>query len=329
MIQIDPDSPCEKGDGEQEAMTIEALLSNDRPSVIVRLFGGLGNQMFQYAMARALAARNGCPLLLEAKSGFARDAYRRKYGLDAFTIEECHAPHQPSYVGISGRIRRNVAYWINRGLSFERRWYFREKFAAFDQRFLGLHPSHSVYLDGYWQAERYFSDEADRIRADFRFRGPHDPRSEAIAREIAGAGDDAVAVHLRLLRGAPELSGRTDWNPAVLLHNSVGGQYYTSSLAFVRKRVPNARFFVFSDLGEPVRQVVSELSDATFVTHNSTTSASEDLWLMSLCRHAVTSNSTFSWWGAWLAKWPGQVVCAPSRGPENSIPPAAEGWSVI
>ena len=162
-------------------------------------------------------------------------------------------------------------------------------------------------LNGYWQSEKYFDRVKDRIRDEI-FTPPGfaiSAKTSEIALEIMKNPNSAF-LHIRR---SDNLSAR-----ALCFHGLLDFSYYRLALAYIRERIPNVCFYVFSDDPEWCRNQ-SEFSDMTIVGHNpmsGTTDANgiitkklggrevEDLYLMSLCRHAIIANSTFSWWGAWL-----------------------------
>ncbi len=89
--------------------------------------------------------------------------------------------------------------------------------------------------------------------------------------------------------------------------------YYREAIRRVREKVENPVFFVFSDDPDYAREMLGDLGEAVYVTHNTGAESYRDMQLMSRCRHHIIANSTFSWWGAWLDPWPGKTVCAPAR----------------
>ena len=157
----------------------------------------------------------------------------------------------------------------------------------------------SIYLTGYWQSYRYFEDAADLIRAEIRPAWPFSDANRAWLARIEAA--NAVCLHVR--RGdyldhrgeAPLLCARS---------------YYDAALAHVRRSVQDAQIFVFSDDIAWCRETFAD-AGFSFVDSNGADDAADDLRLMAACRHHVIANSSLSWWGAWLARHPGQVVIAP------------------
>jgi hypothetical protein len=268
--------------------------------IIPRLFGGLGNQLFIYATARRLAIVNNAELILDNVSGFVRDyTYRRSYQLDHFNISSRVATPaerlEPFPI-----LRRNLMRGVNRRRPFEARRYIQQEGIDFDPRLLLFKAHGTVYLEGYWQSEKYFKDVEYQIREDLNIIPPIDLINREMVKRIRTCL--AVAVHLRFF-DTP--------NDSVL--NNVHAGYYARAFAIMEKIAPEAHYFVFSDQPETAIYLLPMLRHRiTLVSHNQADeNAFSDLWLMSQCRHFITSNSTFSWWGAWLAKSTDKQVITP------------------
>ena len=198
------------------------------------------------------------------------------------------------------RVRRAFKRRLNLFSNFENRSYVSQKGMDFDRRLLGIRFKHSLYLEGYWQSENYFKDFESIIRDDLLIKPPVDSVNSRMAERIKKS--TAVALHVRLFD-----------NPQSGAINNASGDYYARAVAAIERRLPDAHYFIFSDQPEAARAIVP-LPDArlTLVSHNQgDDNAYADLWLMTQCQHFIIANSTFSWWGAWLAAHPTKIVIAP------------------
>lgn len=270
--------------------------------VIVTMMGGLGNQMFQYAAGRHLSLRLNTRLAFDLRALLDRTPREnftfREYELDVFGIPATEAPaaalgrftpsyRPPAWRRLLHRLGGPPATYrkvVERGIAFDP--------AVLEQR-------GNLLLSGYWQSEKYFAGAAATVRDDFRFRAAPGDENAALARAIGSV--EAVSIHVR----------RGDYLTNAF-HGLCSLAYYREAVALVAGRVSNPCFFVFSDDPQWVQQHLALPYPVTYVTHNQQRSHL-DLQLMSLCRHHIIANSSFSWWGAWLGNHPGKVVVAPRR----------------
>jgi len=269
--------------------------------VIVRLTGGLGNQMFQYAAGRALADRLGAELLLDTRAlehALALNAYtRRAYALSPFKLR--------AKLATAAELRDWPVWVVEIGLRLRfvrplfRRWYF-ESGITYDPIISTLREP--VCLVGYWQSERYFNDNSDHIRADFALARPMSDDNSRLL-ELARCGG-SVGVHVR--RG--DFASLDD---AAQVHGLCSIDYYRRAISLVREHCPECRFLVFSDDLEWARAELPLDASAVFVNGNAET-PEQDLALMSACKHHIIANSSFSWWAGWLGYSPEQIVIAPA-----------------
>lgn len=268
--------------------------------IITRIKGGLGNQLFCYAAARRLALANNAELVIDDVTGFVRDRqYRRQYLLDRFQIPVRKAT-PPERLEPLERYRRGIKKWLSQRKPFAERHYIEQEGIDFDPRLLTLKVKGTVYLDGLWLSEDYFKDVEAMIRQDLQIIPPTDSDNQAMAERIRQIS--SVAVHVRWF-DAP--GSESPHNAAV--------DYYQRALALMNERIPDAHYFLFSD--DPVAaQARLSLPNhrMTTVGHNQGDEhAYADLWLMRQCQHFIIANSTFSWWGAWLAEHSQKLVIAP------------------
>jgi hypothetical protein len=273
--------------------------------IIVRLIGGLGNQMFQYAAGRALSVRNQDILKLDVSDYDGNSS--RSYALSHFRIKEVLASQQEIQFFTRSRTRKlfaRLSKFIPQVRRLTRRQIVLERHTHYDPSIKGL--CGDIYLAGYWNSEKYFKDIEEIIRHEFRMSPPVDAENRSLARRIIST--NSVNIHVR--------RGDYATDPAVnAVHGLCSMDYYRKAIAQMVKRVRDAHFFVFSDEQEWVTKNLKLFNsrDVTYVTHNRPDEGWKDFYLMTLCKHHIIANSTFSWWGAYLSDYPGKVVYAPSR----------------
>ena len=268
--------------------------------IIIRLIGGLGNQMFQYSLGRRLALERRQPLKVDL-SWFVSQS-KREYQLCHFCItaqiaspEEVLHIKKPSWARFPNRIHQA----IQRRLPYYRRAVVYEKTSAFDPHILRVR--NNVYLMGYWQTEKYSAPIRQVIQDEFRLMRPLSMESQEWAEKIRSC--NAVSIHIR--RGDYVNDPKTNQ-----VHGILPRAYYMQATAYLLERVPKPVFFVFSDDMPWARQNLGLLSSPEFVGIEGEDRDVEELILMTLCKHHIIANSSYSWWGAWLGRESEKIVIA-------------------
>ena len=275
--------------------------------VIVRLCGGLGNQMFQYAAARRLALANDAPLKLDLSwfTSIRQGDTNRHYELSVFnSVQDVASPAQVKALRGAeiGRWPKVMKCLLETTGFLVKQTCVREKQYHFNPDFLGLRGD--AYLDGYWQSAKYFADSAEILRADFTIKFAPDSLNRDIGDFIQSC--EAVSIHVR----------RGDYvaNKSVSRHHGSSTlQYYKTAIDEMTTRLSHPHFFVFSDDPTWVKNNLKVEAPTTYIDNNGPEKGYEDLRLMSLCRHHIIANSSFSWWGAWLSMHPEKIVIAPQK----------------
>jgi hypothetical protein len=260
--------------------------------IIVRLRGGLGNQLFQFAAAHSLAVSRSADLKLDLYT-YTKHPFR-KFELRHFNISAPEASrdevHRFTGSNIFARYFNKKSNYINCPKVFAQpHYHFYEDFFSLPV---------PIYLSGYWQSEKYFTSIATPLRKMITPSQPLDPKNTDLVAEVRSS--DSVAVHIR----------RTDYN-ASSFFRPMDLDYYRRAFEAIQAKIGNPRYYIFSDDIEWSKQQLAGLQNASFVNHNTGDNSFKDLLLMSACRNQVIANSTFSWWAAWLNDSPDKTVVAP------------------
>lgn len=271
--------------------------------VITRLIGGLGNQMFQYAAGRRLAHVLGTELKLDITE-FDNYKFRtfRTYSLGNFNIREKFASLEEVAALTRPTILERIRAKVLRKPPRPPQTYIREKHFHFDPEIMRLPDG--VYLDGYWQSEKYFADIAEINRREFTVKVPQAGKNKELGEQINSR--ESVSLHVR--RGDYASDPQTN-----KMHGCCGKDYYLCCVEHVTQLVKNPHFFIFSDDPEWTRDNLKLPYPMTLVEHNVGNKDYEDLRLMSQCKHHIIANSSFSWWGAWLNPRKDKMVLAPKQ----------------
>ena len=255
--------------------------------IVVRISGGLGNQMFQYAFARALQTRGKRVYLhwhphhsKSSHNGFELDRVFQLQLSDTIPL-------------VSQSLLSRWQAWRLRKTARKREVHELQ----FQAHFL---ETQTGYLDGYWQTEQYFESIRDKICADFEFKPLMGPKNLELQQQLAQS--ETCSIHIRRgdYVGHPELGG---------ICNEA---YYKNALKELDARHPDCALIVFSDDIEFSKDLLKERQQVQFCDWNRGSDSWIDLALMGRCTHHIIANSSFSWWGAWLSNKNGTVV-APKK----------------
>ncbi len=263
--------------------------------IIIKLEGGLGNQMFQYAIGRNLSLLHNTPLKID--SSYLRSANQsgRSFKLDNFNtvINEATQAEIDGYRSIFQKILDRIRPESKKKKILEPR---------------DFNPNVLRHIDGYfyghWNSKKYFINNEDIIRNDFKLKKPFGETAKAILEKINSL-PNATSIHIR----------RGDYisiKKIADMHGTLPISYYENAMEKIKEKLPDATFFVFSDDIEWVKKNFSKKYPGTFIS-NPNIPDYEELILMSLCKHNIIANSTFSWWGAWLNNNPNKIVVAPRQ----------------
>lgn len=272
--------------------------------VVVRLQGGLGNQLFQAAFSLALSQARSCDVYLD--DAFFVQKERRAYGLSAFAHSWKLADQQMVRAARGwpdNRIGQFALRVISRirGHRWTPRTWFVEQEGVYRPDVLSSRGI--TYLEGYWQDSRYHSGLERKLTTAFALASQPPPEVTRLAANAVA--NPSVMVHVR----------RGDYasDPAIrAFHGVLGAEYYGSALKRLTSLVGHCRAFVFSDDHIAARTLLTWPEDTVFVPGNPNL-PHEDLHIMRSCHHHILANSSLSWWSARLRYRTSGVVIAPGR----------------
>jgi len=269
--------------------------------IIACLKGGLGNQLFQYAFARNLAHLHNTAMKLDI-SDFQGDS-RIPYSLMHFNVQENFATLQEIQSLIDPR-QTAAGKWIYslfHNHPKKTKNHIIVKSPHFDPRLLKLPDN--VYLNGYFQSEKYFINIADTIRKEFRIKNELNGKNK----EIAELMQTVQSVNLCVRRGDYVTDPKANQT-----HGLCSLDYYYRCVERIGSQIKCPQFFVFSDDVKWCRNNLKVKYPINYVDHQQD-KPHENLRLMSFCKYHIIPNSSFAWWGAWLAPYRDKIVFAPEK----------------
>jgi hypothetical protein len=266
--------------------------------IIARLSGGMGNQMFQYAVARTLAIKNNTTVGLDVHDLLDRTPRKnftfRNYDLDLFNVEGSFISQKslPVWHRSWGKsfFLNKIRRFIFGGVGQERGFKFKPEILA---------AGDGIYLDGYFQSHKYFESVTDVIRKDFTFKKPFSEYIENLKKEILST--NSVCLHVR----------RGDYVDNSF-HDVVTLEYYSKAINLLSQKINLDKIYVFSDDIKWCRKNISFEYPISFIDEEySAERSSGHFELMRSCKHFIIANSSFSWWAAYLAENKEKIVIAP------------------
>lgn len=265
--------------------------------IIIRIHGGLGNQMFQYALGVNLSLIHNVPFKIDYSYLKTANQSSRSFRLFGFKISAPESTEQEIKTH-TGTLPKILDKFI---LPNGKKKHVKEASMLFDPNILKLK---SGYFDGHWQSEKYFHPYENAIRMAFELAQPFSPAGQTNFNLIT-SNPAPVSVHIR----------RGDYvsiQKVATVHGALSLEYYQNAMKEMLRKIPNAHFFVFSDDIDWAKQNFPKEYPLTFVSSPDIPDY-EEMTLMSKCFHHIVANSTFSWWGAWLNKRDDKIVIAPKQ----------------
>ena len=267
--------------------------------IIIRIWGGLGNQMFQYAFGYAMAKERRTTLKLDTY--FFSEKYQsnnsytnQRLQITDMTIEFKEQVNSVGEVRSAAFLQKQ---FVNRVckvfpsfvLNLKGMKYVKETRLTYLPKMVTM-KGENLYFDGYWQTEKYFSKYKKELKEQFTITST---TADAYANKIGILNQNAVAVHMRL--------GDYVKKSIVSNYNQIiAPQYYLNAMKDILKINPDAKFYVFSNDPKKAKKILDDKVNFELVNDDRTLSDMEEFKVMSACANHIVSNSTFSWWAAWL-----------------------------
>jgi hypothetical protein len=262
--------------------------------IVIKLQGGLGNQMFQYAAGLSITHKLKTDLKMDLSwfDNIKQAESTRFYELDNFGLKQDFiSPNQ--YYFVDDPIKKRLLS-IGKG----RLTYYKEPHFQYDNNFKKI--KNDTYSEGYFQTEEYFKNIRPEVLKSFSIKNKPSVKSKEIIN--LAHKNESVSLHVR--RG----DYVTNQN-ASKFHCLIGEEYYKKAISIMNKKIKNPKYFIFSDEIDWVKKNLNLPKESIFVTHNK--SGIEDMRIMIECKYNIIANSSFSWWGAWLGKNKDKKVIAP------------------
>lgn len=263
--------------------------------IIIKVQGGLGNQLFQYALYYSLKKQHKNVFM---DYNWFATVNPKEYRRNCLKIIDSQIPEctKGQRLRFSNNGNEMLAK-IGRKLHLKKRIYREREYAVYDEK---IKEFDNVYLEGYWQNPQYFQEYRQELKRIIRFPIVNDSYFEKVKKKIIET--NSVSVHIRL-------------GDYLTKNDEYGGictrKYYDNALYMIQTNIVNPVFFVFSDEIDRVKEWFK--GNNVFFVDNNADPDYKDFQLMQLCKHHIIANSSFSWWAAWLGQDNNSVVITPKR----------------
>ena len=273
--------------------------------IIINIMGGLGNQMFGFALYEGMK-RRGKEVKVDLSFNRASEETRRQNpngGIER-NIGLLNLDYEVASDDLVLKLRnadnsKDILSRINRVIHPKKRLYYPEKAdGSYNPK---IYEIENGYLDGYWQTEKYFLNLRSEILKLYTFPPFVNDYQKQLCYQIEHC--NSVAIHVR----------RGDYLQHVNEYGNTDLDYYYNAMEFIKKQQTNVHFFIFSNDPKWVKQNFKG-ENIVYVEYNPNPQIFNfDMWLISKCHHCIIANSSFSWWGAWLNQNTDKIVIAPKR----------------
>lgn len=278
--------------------------------IVIKIMGGLGNQLFQYAYGKALEKGGGYSVFLDAETFFRYEAYRDGITQRDFQINELKTTlpildmehhswrkyFYPYARNFKEYLRTGILSFLSRRLKIPRKIYSLEQIYLYQKKYTKYQGE--CYISGYFQSPGYFSSIREILLEEFQLKQESSLAYLKIKMQIDRK--DSIAIHVR--RGDYVDTGvNLQW------------EYYRKAIGYMEEKLTGPVYYIFSDEISWVKEKLGTGVNIVYVNEDGNMTDCEELSLMSKCRHFIISNSSFSWWGAWLGTYQEKIVVVPAH----------------
>ena len=287
--------------------------------ICIRLRGGLGNQLFTFATARRLSYDSNLQLVVDGISGYSNDRFNRRPALDEFKLPVQHLTAEE--VTSMYPLPRILLRKTNKILPQRYRTYISKNHLDFEPWLLTYIPKRRIVFEGYWHSHLYFQSIRSILLQELKPTDLVNNATELLT--SIRLSFNTVAIHVR--------DFSSEDSNGLNLHRT----YYSRAVSYISQHIAEPSFLVFSDNQQFAESILQPILNyhypVRYISQSTQTTAATELIAMSLCKHLITANSTFSWWSAWLKDSPGiiitpaltDLISSNAWGYENLIP---ESW---
>ena len=315
-----------------------------KKKLICRISNGFGNQMFMYAAAYSFAKQLNYTLFLDTFSGINQDIkkslkksfkhYKPQYELSVFNLTANLLPKDLTFDSFFGHFKRKILTLLDK-FTFKKRFIIESKNSSkktyYDNSYLNNKFNSKIYLEGYFESEKYFLNYRSDLLHEFSFN-----KNIKCANNYLNSIMNSNSISFAIRRDRFTETLHDDRNVVKIKKTfdfeKAQYDFIINSISYFKKRIANPKFFLFSDNFNELEKMFSHIDDLTFVKDYLSNKVLEDFFLMSKCKHFAVAPTSFHWWAAWLNNGTDKICLRPSNeflNPSNNSDFWPKNWISI
>ena len=287
-------------------------------NLIIRISNGLGNQLFMYASAYAMSKELSRKLLIDNESSFYSNKNISFYLLNNFNITSEIASDNKKFKSLYGYLKRK--FLLKTDLFRKKKFFYLEKknlekITNYNDDFLNKFFDNNMYVEGYFESEKYFSNYKNPLLNEFKFKNPDIYKNNLYFDNISKSNSVALCIRQnRFIEGINnnnEVNRKKSWN-----YTLEQIEYINKSVQIIKSKISNAKFFLWSNDFQNLESNFFDFDYQNINLNNVNNSIDKTilgLYLLTNCKHYVVTGSSFNWWGAWLSTNQNKIIIRPSH----------------
>jgi len=285
--------------------------------IIIRLSNSIGNQMFMYSAAYSMAKKFNAQLFVDDETAFINKENLYTYGLNAFNFTSSIAPKKLKFLNLTGYLKRKALKKLDLFRKYKN-FYIEQKdknkITSYTNTFNNINFSDNVFVEGYFETEKYFSSYDDELRKEFNFKFSKKYMNSPYFNMLKNT--NSVSICIRQNRFSEKLRkvDHDDYNKSKTFTDEQVA-YIKNSIDLIKSKIDNPKFFIWSNDYSNLNSFFSNdqfnfIKNEKFIDKKNLEFL--DLFLMSQAKHFIVVPSTYNWWGCWLSNNKDKIVCRPN-----------------